>query len=131
VNDLIIRCAGLALRDVPEMNATFDAKTGIRKLNPTVDVSVAVATPGGLITPIVTNVDQRGLVSDSYASCLFTRARLKKSCRVCVVCATERQREEGWRMMAGPFPYFPPTVLHVFYSPLPFFFFLFYFFVSS
>ena len=66
VNDLIIRCAGLALRDVPEMNASFDAATGTRKLNPTVDVSVAVATPGGLITPIVTNVDQRGLVGDGH-----------------------------------------------------------------
>jgi pyruvate/2-oxoglutarate dehydrogenase complex dihydrolipoamide acyltransferase (E2) component len=48
------------------MNASFDAATGTRKLNPTVDVSVAVATPGGLITPIVTNVDQRGLVGDGH-----------------------------------------------------------------
>merc|ERR1711965_877554 len=61
VNDLIIRSAGLALRDVPEMNASYDAKAGKPLLNDSVDISVAVATPGGLITPIVTGVDKRGL----------------------------------------------------------------------
>ena len=52
----------MALRDVPELNASFDPASGTARLNPTVDVSVAVATPGGLITPIVTEVDGRGLV---------------------------------------------------------------------
>jgi len=61
VNDLIIKSASLALRDVPEMNASFNPSTGLAELNETVDVSVAVATPGGLITPIVTNADKRGL----------------------------------------------------------------------
>ena len=59
VNDLIIRAAGLALRDVPEANAAW--KGNSKTLNPTVDISVAVATPTGLITPIVTDVDKKGL----------------------------------------------------------------------
>ena len=62
VNDLIIRSAALALRDVPELNACFDEKLGSPVLNTSVDVSVAVATPGGLITPIVKGAHQRGLV---------------------------------------------------------------------
>jgi len=61
VNDLIIRCCALALRDVPEVNATYDPKSGEVKLQPTIDVSVAVATPTGLITPIVPNTDKMGL----------------------------------------------------------------------
>ena len=61
VNDLIIRCCALALRDVPEVNATYDPKSGEVKLQTSIDVSVAVATPTGLITPIVPNTDKLGL----------------------------------------------------------------------
>jgi pyruvate dehydrogenase complex dihydrolipoamide acetyltransferase long form len=61
VNDLIIKSAALALRDVPELNASFDPKSQSLTLNNTIDVSVAVATPGGLITPIITGADKRGL----------------------------------------------------------------------
>jgi pyruvate dehydrogenase E2 component (dihydrolipoamide acetyltransferase) len=61
VNDVIIRCCSLALRDVPEVNSTYDPKTGTVKMQDTIDVSVAVATPTGLITPIVPNTDKMGL----------------------------------------------------------------------
>lgn len=61
VNDFIIRCCALSLRDVPEINATYDAKTGTVKRNHSIDVSVAVATPTGLITPIVFHTDTLGL----------------------------------------------------------------------
>jgi pyruvate dehydrogenase E2 component (dihydrolipoamide acetyltransferase) len=61
VNDVIIRCCALALRDVPEVNATYDAKSDAVKLQDSVDISIAVATPTGLITPIVPNTDQLGL----------------------------------------------------------------------
>jgi pyruvate dehydrogenase E2 component (dihydrolipoamide acetyltransferase) len=61
VNDVIIRCCALALRDVPEVNGTYDPKTGTVKMQDTIDVSVAVATPTGLITPIVPNTDKMGL----------------------------------------------------------------------
>jgi pyruvate dehydrogenase E2 component (dihydrolipoamide acetyltransferase) len=61
VNDFIIRCCSLALRDVPEANGTYDPKTDTVKLNDSIDVSIAVATPTGLITPIVPNTDKLGL----------------------------------------------------------------------
>jgi len=61
VNDFVIRCSALALRDVPEVNGTYDSKTGTFRRNHTIDVSVAVATPTGLITPIVFGTDQLGL----------------------------------------------------------------------
>lgn len=61
VNDLIIRCCALALRDVPEVNATYDPKSGEVQLHSSIDISVAVATPTGLITPIVPNTDKLGL----------------------------------------------------------------------
>lgn len=61
VNDVVIRCVSLALRDVPEVNGTYDSKTDSVKLQDSIDVSVAVATPGGLITPIVPQTDKLGL----------------------------------------------------------------------
>ena len=61
VNDVIIRCCALALRDVPEVNGTYNPKTDTVKLQDSIDVSVAVATPTGLITPIVPGTDKMGL----------------------------------------------------------------------
>ena len=59
VNDLVIKSAALALRDVPEANAKWNKKEGKVDLgNGSVDISVAVATPNGLITPIVTGADK-------------------------------------------------------------------------
>jgi pyruvate dehydrogenase E2 component (dihydrolipoamide acetyltransferase) len=63
VNDLVIVAAALSLRDVPEANSFWN---GDRiEQNETVDISVAVATEGGLITPIVKQADCIGL-SVSY-----------------------------------------------------------------
>lgn len=39
------------------MNAVFDAATGSLALQDAVDISMAVATPTGLITPILRNAD--------------------------------------------------------------------------
>ncbi len=61
VNDIIIRASSLALRDVPEANGTYDAKSGTVRLQNSIDISVAVATPTGLITPIVPHTDKLGL----------------------------------------------------------------------
>ena len=59
VNDLVIKSAALALRDVPEANAKWNKKEGkVDASNGSVDISVAVATPNGLITPIVTGADK-------------------------------------------------------------------------
>ena len=59
VNDLIIKGSAMALRDVPEVNASY--VKGKAQMYDTVDISVAVATPGGLITPIVPKTDSLGL----------------------------------------------------------------------
>jgi pyruvate dehydrogenase E2 component (dihydrolipoamide acetyltransferase) len=61
VNDFIIRCCALALRDVPEVNGSYDMAADTVRLNDTIDISVAVATPTGLITPIVFHTDKLGL----------------------------------------------------------------------
>jgi pyruvate dehydrogenase E2 component (dihydrolipoamide acetyltransferase) len=63
VNDFIVKAAALALRDVPECNVSW-LGDALRKYN-YVDISVAVATPAGLITPIVTDADARSLLSIS------------------------------------------------------------------
>jgi pyruvate dehydrogenase E2 component (dihydrolipoamide acetyltransferase) len=76
VNDLIIRGSALALRDVPELNASYNVKNNKVKMNDTVDISVAVATPGGLITPIVPKTDTLGLADISMkVKDLASRAR--------------------------------------------------------
>jgi len=53
----------LALKKVPAANASF-TDTAIRMYSD-IDVSVAVATPAGLITPIVKHADQKGLAAIS------------------------------------------------------------------
>ncbi len=64
VNDFIIKACGAALRDTPECNVGWIVEGGnkpvMRKYN-YVDISVAVATPTGLITPIIKDVDRKGL----------------------------------------------------------------------
>jgi len=59
VNDLVVRAAALALRHVPAANASW-AGDGIRYYK-SADISVAVATEGGLITPVVRQADNKGL----------------------------------------------------------------------
>jgi pyruvate dehydrogenase complex dihydrolipoamide acetyltransferase long form len=80
VNDFIVRAVGLALRDVPSANVRFnpDTEDGI-ELIPEIDISIAVATPTGLITPIVKNADQQGLLSiSSKVKDLANRAKINK-----------------------------------------------------
>lgn len=76
VNDIVVRCCSLALRDVPEVNGKYDAKTDTVSLQDSVDISIAVAIPNGLITPIVPNTDKLGLseISDKVKD-LAGRAR--------------------------------------------------------
>nr|XP_008019051.1 dihydrolipoyllysine-residue acetyltransferase component of pyruvate dehydrogenase complex, mitochondrial isoform X2 [Chlorocebus sabaeus] len=59
VNDFIIKASALACLKVPEANSSW-MDTVIRQ-NHVVDVSVAVSTPAGLITPIVFNAHIKGL----------------------------------------------------------------------
>ncbi|KAL9183712.1 hypothetical protein ACHAXT_004568 [Thalassiosira profunda] len=76
VNDFIIKASAMALRDVPELNATFDAATQSQRTFSSVDISVAVATPTGLITPIVPSTHSMSLTDISAkVKDLATRAR--------------------------------------------------------
>jgi pyruvate dehydrogenase E2 component (dihydrolipoamide acetyltransferase) len=63
VNDMVIKAAAIATRQFPAVNASWSAE-GIVQYN-TVDVSVAVAIEGGLITPIIRNADLKGLAAIS------------------------------------------------------------------
>ncbi len=61
LNDFVVRAVAGAMRDVPEANVQF-AEDGMRVFD-RVDVSVAVATEGGLITPVVRDADRLGLAA--------------------------------------------------------------------
>ncbi len=63
VNDFVVRAVALALRKVPDANASW-AETALRKWT-SVDVAVAVALDGGLITPVVRDADRKGLAAIS------------------------------------------------------------------
>jgi len=77
VNDLIIKAAGVALKRVPKVNATYTEDATIYYDN--VDISVAVSIPDGLITPIIRNADTKGLsqISNEMKD-LATRAKAGK-----------------------------------------------------
>lgn len=59
VNDFIVRAAALALREVPEVNASWHDDD--IEFHAGADISVAVATDGGLVTPIVRDGDVKPL----------------------------------------------------------------------
>ena len=58
VNDFIVRAAA-QLRDVPEVNASW--QDDAIEYHAGADISVAVATEGGLVTPIVRDADDKSL----------------------------------------------------------------------
>jgi len=64
INDMVVRASALALRDVPLVNSQ-KVSDGTIEENDHIDVSVAVATPSGLITPIITNADKKRLIEIS------------------------------------------------------------------
>jgi pyruvate dehydrogenase E2 component (dihydrolipoamide acetyltransferase) len=77
VNDMCIKAAALALKMVPESNASFTPE-GIA-MHHHADVAVAVSIPGGLITPIIRNAEMKGLAQISAEMAdLAKRAREKK-----------------------------------------------------
>ncbi|CAG8622203.1 5200_t:CDS:2 [Funneliformis caledonium] len=63
VNDFIIKSSASALMVVPEVNSAWH-NDFIRQYH-NADISVATATPSGLITPIVTNAQSKGLATIS------------------------------------------------------------------
>jgi pyruvate dehydrogenase E2 component (dihydrolipoamide acetyltransferase) len=65
VNDLIIKACAVALRRHPNVNSTYTEQDIIQYED--VDISIAVAIPDGLITPIIRKADQLGLAAISNA----------------------------------------------------------------
>ncbi|NBX86192.1 MAG: pyruvate dehydrogenase complex dihydrolipoamide acetyltransferase [Proteobacteria bacterium] len=71
VNDLIIKASALALRDYPAANAAWNPGSVSGASGDSVvqwgnvDIAVAVAIEGGLITPIVANADQKAVTAIS------------------------------------------------------------------
>jgi pyruvate dehydrogenase E2 component (dihydrolipoamide acetyltransferase) len=59
VNDFVIKASALALIQVPNANASW-SDDGV-KMYKSADVSVAVAIPGGLITPILRHAEKKRL----------------------------------------------------------------------
>ena len=79
VNDFVIRAAALALERVPRANAAWDAGAGAVVPNAAVDVAVAVATDGGLITPIVRGANAKSVYEiQAEVKDLAARARANK-----------------------------------------------------
>jgi pyruvate dehydrogenase E2 component (dihydrolipoamide acetyltransferase) len=59
VNDFVIKATALGLRKVPGCNASWGGDRIFQYKD--IDISVAVAIEGGLITPIIRRADQKGL----------------------------------------------------------------------
>lgn len=59
LNDFVLKAAAAAFLDVPEANATW-GESAIRRYS-TVDISVAVAIDGGLVTPVLRSVEKQSL----------------------------------------------------------------------
>jgi pyruvate dehydrogenase E2 component (dihydrolipoamide acetyltransferase) len=59
LNDLLIKGCAVALRRAPNVNASFRGDTIV--YHDRVDISVAVAIPDGLITPVVRDADRKGV----------------------------------------------------------------------
>ena len=77
VNDIIIKAVAVALKRVPEANASYTPE-GIA-MHKHADIAVAVAIDGGLITPIVRAAETKGLAQISAeVKDLAARAKSKK-----------------------------------------------------
>mgnify|MGYP003627078487 CR=1 FL=1 len=75
VNDFVIRACAMGLMEVPAANVAYEGEGVMRQFH-TADISVAVAIPGGLITPIVRAAEQKGFKQISAdMKDLATRAR--------------------------------------------------------
>ncbi|XP_063052663.1 pyruvate dehydrogenase protein X component, mitochondrial [Engraulis encrasicolus] len=74
VNDFIIKAVAVTLRELPEVNVTWTGE-GPRPLG-SIDISIAVATEKGLITPIIKGADGKGVQEISAsAKALAQKAR--------------------------------------------------------
>lgn len=78
VNDFLIKGIAAAAKKVPQANSSW--RGDVIRQSSTVDISVAVSTPTGLITPIVTGVEARGL--ESISSQVKSLAKLARDSKL-------------------------------------------------
>lgn len=78
VNDFLLRAAALTLMEIPEVNSSWAEECLLRHHH--ADISIAVALDGGgLVTPILRNVEGKGLAKIAAESrILIDRARERK-----------------------------------------------------
>jgi pyruvate dehydrogenase E2 component (dihydrolipoamide acetyltransferase) len=77
LNDILLKACAVALVRVPACNAQFTPDAIL--IHRRVDISVAVAVPDGLVTPVVRNADQKSVVAIAQeVRDLAARARAKK-----------------------------------------------------
>ena len=77
VNDLLIKACAIALVRVPQCNASFTPEALV--FHRRVDISVAVAVPDGLLTPVVRQADRKSVVTIAQeVRDLAARAKAKK-----------------------------------------------------
>ena len=77
VNDFVIKALALALQRIPDANVSWTEGSMLRHKHS--DIGVAVALPGGLITPIVRSAESKSLsaISNEMRN-LAARARARK-----------------------------------------------------
>jgi pyruvate dehydrogenase E2 component (dihydrolipoamide acetyltransferase)/2-oxoisovalerate dehydrogenase E2 component (dihydrolipoyl transacylase) len=63
----VVKAVAAALKEVPLVNASFDDQTGEIVLHNCYHVGVAVATPAGLIVPVVRDADKKDLAAVARA----------------------------------------------------------------
>jgi pyruvate dehydrogenase E2 component (dihydrolipoamide acetyltransferase) len=77
INDLLVKACAVALTRVPDCNASFTPDAIL--VHKRVDISVAVAIPDGLVTPVVRHADRKSVVAIARELReLGGRARAKK-----------------------------------------------------
>ncbi|OWZ25515.1 dihydrolipoamide acetyltransferase family protein, partial [Wolbachia endosymbiont of Wuchereria bancrofti] len=77
INDLIIKAVAFSMKKFPDINSSWIDNKILRYAN--IDISIAVALEDGLITPIVKNADEKGILSISKeVKDLVIRARSGK-----------------------------------------------------
>jgi pyruvate dehydrogenase E2 component (dihydrolipoamide acetyltransferase) len=77
INDILIKACAIALRRVPEVNASYRGDS--LHYHERVDISVAVAVPEGLMVPVVRDADLKGILEISQeVRELAGRAKEKK-----------------------------------------------------
>jgi len=78
INDFVVKACALSLRDMPEINATFQGPDQITQFG-AVNVGIAVAIDGGLTVPVIKSADQLSLRQLSTAArTLAKKARENK-----------------------------------------------------